>query len=79
MAWLLRKRDRGMNLLGYYLKKLFTIFRGEVLVLPSRIVVFLFFLVLLLLPVVTQDPYVLRILILTSIFAIFASAPQCWP
>jgi branched-chain amino acid transport system permease protein len=74
LALLLRKRDRGMGLLGYYLKKLFTVFKGEVLVLPSRIVVFLFFLVLLLLPVVTQDPYVLRILILTSIFAILAAS-----
>jgi len=63
-----------MGLLGFYLRKLYTVFRGEVLVLPSRVVVFLFFLVLLLLPVVTQDPYLLRILILTSIFAIFAAS-----
>jgi len=63
-----------MNLFSYYLKKLLTVFKREVLVLPSRIAVFLFFLVLLLLPVVTQDPYVLRILILTSIFAILAAS-----
>ena len=63
-----------MGLLGFYLKKLYTIFKGEVLVLPSRIVVLLFFLVLLFLPVVTQDPYLLRILVLTSIFAIFAAS-----
>jgi branched-chain amino acid transport system permease protein len=36
--------------------------------------VVLFFLVLLLLPVFTQDPYLLRILILTSIFAILAAS-----
>jgi branched-chain amino acid transport system permease protein len=71
---LLRRRDRGMDVLAYYVKKLFAIFKGEVLVLPSRIAVFLFFIVLLLLPVVTQDPYVLRILILTSIFAILAAS-----
>jgi len=61
-------------MLGFYLRKLYTIFKGEVLVLPSRIVVVLFFLVLLLLPAVTQDPYLLRILILTGIFAILAAS-----
>ena len=61
-------------MLGFYLRKLYTIFKGEVLVLPSRIVVLLFFLVLLLLPAVTQDPYLLRILILTGIFAILAAS-----
>ena len=61
-------------MLGFYLRKLYTIFKGEVLVLPSRIVVVLFFMVLLLLPAVTQDPYLLRILILTGIFAILAAS-----
>ncbi len=63
-----------MDILGFYLRKLYTIFKGEVLVLPSRIVVFLFFMVLLILPAVTQDPYLLRILILTGIFAILAAS-----
>lgn len=63
-----------MSALAYYLRKLYTIFRGEVLVLPSRVAVVLFFLGILLLPVVSQDPYLLRILILTSIFAIFAAS-----
>ena len=63
-----------MGLLGFYLRKLYAVFKGEVLVLPSRVVVLLFFFVLLLLPVATQDPYLLRILILTSIFAIFAAS-----
>ena len=63
-----------MGLLGFYLRKLYTVFKGEVLVLPSRVVVLLFFFVLLFLPLVTQDPYLLRILILTSIFAIFAAS-----
>ncbi len=63
-----------MGLPGFYLRKLYTIFRREVIVLPSRIVVFLFFLILILLPVVTQDPYLLRILILTNIFAILAAS-----
>ena len=63
-----------MGIVGFYIRKLFIIFKTEVLVLPSRIVVFLFGLVLLLLPFLTQDPYLLRILILTSIFAIFAAS-----
>jgi branched-chain amino acid transport system permease protein len=63
-----------MGILVLYLKKLYTILRGEVLVLPSRVVVLLFFLTLLLLPVITKDPYLLRILILTSIFAILAAS-----
>jgi branched-chain amino acid transport system permease protein len=63
-----------MGLIGYYIRKFWMIVKNEVLVLPSRIIVFLFFLVLLLLPVFTQDPYLLRILILTSIFAILAAS-----
>ena len=63
-----------MAIAGFYLRRLYIIFKGEVLVLPSRVVVFLFFLVVLFLPIVTQDPYLLRILILTSIFAILAAS-----
>jgi branched-chain amino acid transport system permease protein len=63
-----------MGIFGFYLRKFYTIFRGEVLVLPSRIVVLLFFLTLLLLPLFSQDPYLLRILILTGIFAILAAS-----
>ena len=63
-----------MGILGFYLRRLYTIFKGEVLVLPSRVVVLFFFLTLLLLPMLTQDSYVLRIIILTSIFAILAAS-----
>lgn len=63
-----------MNLLRYYLRKVFTVLRNEVLVLPSRIVVLLFFLSMLLIPLVVDDPYFIRILVLTSIFAIFAAS-----
>ena len=57
-----------------YVRKTVTLFRNEVLVLPSRVAVLLFVVSLLLLPAYTQDPYLLRILILTSIFAIFAAS-----
>jgi branched-chain amino acid transport system permease protein len=63
-----------MGLLGFYLRKLYTIVRGEVLVLPSRVAVVLFFLFLLSLPLFSDDSYLLRILILASIFAILAAS-----
>lgn len=63
-----------MGLLGFYLRKLFTLIRGEVLVLPSRTIVGLFILVLLVLPLISQDPYLIRIVVLTCIFAIFAAS-----
>src|SRR5512139_2578778 len=46
----------------------------EVFVLPSRIIAFFFCLALLLLPLMTKDPYLLRIIILSSIYAIFAAS-----
>jgi branched-chain amino acid transport system permease protein len=57
-----------------YLRRLFTLIRTEVLVLPSRVMVALFFLTLLGLPLVTRNPYLIRIIILTSIFAILAAS-----
>jgi branched-chain amino acid transport system permease protein len=63
-----------MGLLGFYLRKLYSILRGEVLVLPSRVVVGLFFLFLLTLPLFSSDSYLLRILIQASIFAILAAS-----
>ena len=63
-----------MDLIRFYFRKLFNIVKNEILVLPSRIVVFLFFVLLLVIPLLTKDPYLLRILILTSIFAIFAAS-----
>jgi branched-chain amino acid transport system permease protein len=63
-----------MGLLVFYLRKLYTIVRNEILVLPSRVVVMLFVLFLLFLPVFYKDPYMLRILIQASIFAILAAS-----
>ena len=60
--------------LVFYCRRIYTLFRREVLVLPSRVAVLVFVLGLLLLPVFTQDPYLLRILILTSIFAILTAS-----
>ncbi len=63
-----------MGVLGFYVRKLYTLFKGEVLVLPSRVAVLIFALGLLILPLITDDPYLLRVLILTSIFAILAAS-----
>jgi branched-chain amino acid transport system permease protein len=64
-----------MGIVGFYIRKFWMIVKNEVLVLPSRIIVFLFCLLLLLLPVFTQDPYLLRILILTSILPVGIFCP----
>lgn len=63
-----------MKLILFYLRKLLIVFKNEVFVLPYRIAVLLFFALLLLLPLFTDDPYLLRILTLTSIFAILAAS-----
>ena len=63
-----------MKLILFYLRKLFTIIKNEVLVLPSRVAVALFFFFMLLLPVFTDDVYILRIFTLASIFAILAAS-----
>jgi branched-chain amino acid transport system permease protein len=57
-----------------YPNRVFRQLKYEVFVLPSRIIVLLFCLTLLLLPLVTNDPFTLRVLILASIFAIFAAS-----
>jgi branched-chain amino acid transport system permease protein len=63
-----------MGLIAYYFRKAYTLFKGEVLVLPSRMAVLIFAISLLLLPLFTQDSYLLRILIMTNIFAILAAS-----
>ena len=63
-----------MVIAGLYLKRVYTIIRGEVLVLPSRIIVALFFIVLLGMPLISRNPYLIRVIILTSIFAILAAS-----
>ena len=63
-----------MDLIRYYIRKFFNIVKTELLVLPSRIIVAIFFIFLLALPQITSDAYLLRILTLASIFAIFAAS-----
>lgn len=63
-----------MGLLSFYFRKLIKIFRTEVLVLPSRVAVVVFFLFILLFPIIFPDPYYFRVLVLASIFAILAAS-----
>ena len=58
----------------YLLRRAWAELRNEVFVLPSRTLVLIWILALLLLPVVYADAYVLRILTMTFIFAIFAAS-----
>jgi branched-chain amino acid transport system permease protein len=58
----------------YWLKRGWAELRNEVFVLPSRTLVLLWVAALLLLPWVYGDPYVLRIVTMTCIFAIFAAS-----
>ncbi|HJT62774.1 MAG TPA: branched-chain amino acid ABC transporter permease [Burkholderiales bacterium] len=58
----------------YWLRRAWAELRNEVFVLPSRTLVLLWVAALLVLPFVYDDAYVLRILTMTCIFAIFAAS-----
>ena len=58
----------------YLLRRGWAELRNEVFVLPSRTLVLLWVLALLALPLFYSDPYVMRILTMTCIFAIFAAS-----
>lgn len=63
-----------MGLISFYIRKFFKIFRTEVLVLPSRIIVLVFFIFILLFPIIFPDPYYFRVIVLASVFAILAAS-----
>jgi branched-chain amino acid transport system permease protein len=54
------------------LRRLFKDFQGDVLAIPGRLIALIFFLLLFILPLITQEPYTLRILIFSNIFVSFA-------
>jgi len=47
-------------------------FQGDVVAIPGRLIALVFFILIFLIPLFTQDPYILRTLIFTNIFVIFA-------
>ena len=53
-------------------RRVYKAFQGEILPVPWRLISFLFAVFLFLFPLITIQPYVLRILIFTCIYAIFA-------
>jgi branched-chain amino acid transport system permease protein len=63
-----------MSAAAGYIGRAYKQFRGEILVLPSRTVAFVFCLMLFLVPLMTEHPYYLSILTLTAVFAIFAAS-----
>ncbi len=63
-----------MSIISAYIGRVYKVLIGEILVLPSRTIVLLFCLTLLLLPLITAHPYYLGILFMASIFAIFAAS-----
>lgn len=54
------------------LRRLFKDFQGDVLAVPGRLIALVFLVLLFFIPLITQQPYTLRILILSNIFVIFA-------
>jgi branched-chain amino acid transport system permease protein len=58
----------------YWLRRGWAELRNEVFVLPSRTLVLVWIAALLLLPLVYNDAYILRIVTMTCIFAIFAAS-----
>lgn len=54
------------------IRRLFKDFQGDVLAIPGRLIALIFFLLLFFVPLITQEPYILRTLIFANIFVIFA-------
>ncbi len=57
-----------------YAYRLYKNWQGDVLAIPGRAIAFFALLLLFFIPLVTQDPYILRILIFANVFAIFAAS-----
>lgn len=60
--------------MGYYLRRLYKAFTGEILAVPGRAIGAAGLLFLFLLGLVDISPYIMNILILSSIFALFAAS-----
>jgi len=54
------------------LRRLFKDFQGDVLAMPGRLIALIFLVLLFLIPLFTQQPYILRTLIYANMFVIFA-------
>ncbi|HEY48813.1 MAG TPA: branched-chain amino acid ABC transporter permease [Dehalococcoidia bacterium] len=63
-----------MNILSFYVSRSYQFLRGEILVIPSRTIALLLCLFLLFFPLISANDFILRVLILASIYAIFAAS-----
>mgnify|MGYP001108503129 CR=1 FL=1 len=54
------------------IRRLFRDFQGDVLAIPGRLIALIFVLLLFFIPLITREPYILRTLIFTNMFVIFA-------
>ena len=54
------------------LSRFFRDFQGDVVAIPGRLIALIFFVLLFLIPVFIQQPYILRMLIFANMFVIFA-------
>jgi branched-chain amino acid transport system permease protein len=60
--------------MGYYIRILYQLLKTEIFAVPGRIIALSFFVGLLITPIISQELYLLRILTLTAIFAIYATS-----
>jgi len=57
-----------------YIFWLYHVFREQILDIPGRVIALVFFILILLLPLITKEPIVLRIFTFAAIFAIYAAS-----
>ena len=57
-----------------YIRWIFKAFQDEITAVPGKVIALLFFIAMLLLPVFTGQPHILRIFTLAAVFAIYASS-----
>jgi branched-chain amino acid transport system permease protein len=57
-----------------YLYLLYGWVRGEIFAIPGRVIALIFFICLLSAPLITQEPYYLRIIIFATLYALFAAS-----
>jgi len=60
--------------MGHYLRLFYQIIKGELLDIPGRVIAFIFVIGLLVLPLISDQSYLLRIMTLAAIYAIYAAS-----
>jgi branched-chain amino acid transport system permease protein len=60
--------------MGHYFSLVYRILRGELFAIPGRVIALAFIILLIIMPLISSQPYFLRILTLAAIFAIYAAS-----